>query len=80
MDYFIVLNNYGIQKYILKENTELPVPQNYNLLRMNNQTTYFSDIKWALSGGHQNLPQRENHNEIKAKILNSPRVLTAIEK
>lgn len=45
---------------------------------MNNQRTYFSDIKWALSGGQTNLPLRENHSEIKAKILNSPRVLTAI--
>ena len=32
MKYFILLNNYGIQKYILKENTELPVPENSNLL------------------------------------------------
>lgn len=51
MRYFIVLNNYGLQKYILKENIELPVPENSNLLRMNNQNSYFSDIKWALSGG-----------------------------
>jgi len=47
---------------------------------MNNQTTYFSDIKWALSGGHSNLSQRKNDSQIKAKILSSPRVLTAIEK
>lgn len=33
IDYFLVVNNYGLQKYILKENVELPSPENYNLLR-----------------------------------------------
>ena len=26
MKYFIILNNYGIQKYILNENIEMPSP------------------------------------------------------
>ena len=26
IDYFLVVNNYGLQKYILKENVELPSP------------------------------------------------------
>lgn len=60
MKYFIVLNNYGVQKYILKENTELPVPENSNLLRMHNQKSYFSDIKWALSGGSPNIQDKQN--------------------
>lgn len=80
MEYFIILNNYGIQKYILKENVELPAPENYNLLMMNNKRTYFSDIKWALSGGPSNLSEKKNMSQIKGKILSSPRVLTAIEK
>ena len=33
-DYFLVINNYGLQKYILKENVELPSQENYNLLRL----------------------------------------------
>jgi fatty acyl-CoA reductase len=33
-DYFLVVNNYGLQKYILKENVELPSQENYNLLRL----------------------------------------------
>ena len=51
MKYFIVLNNYGIQKYILKENIEMPTPENLNLLKMRPQSPYFSDIKWALTEG-----------------------------
>ena len=26
VDYFLVINSYGLQKYILKENVELPSP------------------------------------------------------
>ena len=80
MRYFILLNNYGIQKYILKENTELPAPENSNLLRMNNQNTYFSDIKWALSGGSPKISDKALDKEIKNKILVSARVLATIEK
>lgn len=59
---------------------ELPAPENYNLLMMNNKRTYFSDIKWALSGGPSNLSEKKSMSQIKGKILSSPRVLTAIEK
>lgn len=78
-DYFIILNNYGIQKYILKENIELPTPENFNLLRIRGDNdTYFSDIKWALSsGGWMN--DRVKNNEIKKKLLGSSRILHAIE-
>jgi hypothetical protein len=41
---FIVINNYGIQKYILNESTELLAS---NLLHLNQKDTYFSDLKWA---------------------------------
>lgn len=58
MEYFIYVNNYGIQKFLLKENAQLPVPENYNLLGMNKQTSYFSDIKWALSGGSPTMSDR----------------------
>ena len=51
MKYFIILNNYGIQKFIMKENIELPTPENQNLLKIRPQNTYFSDIKWALTEG-----------------------------
>ena len=43
---FIVINNYGIQKYILNESTELLAS---NLLHLNQKDTYFSDMKWAYS-------------------------------
>ena len=50
MKYFLILNNYGIQKFILKENIELPTPENSNLLKIRPKT-YFSDVKWALTEG-----------------------------
>lgn len=80
MEYFICLNNYGIQKFLLKENAQLPVPENYNLLGMNNQRSYFSDIKWALSGGSPTISERKGEKDMKQKIINSTRVLTAVEK
>lgn len=51
MRYFLLLNNYGLQKYILKETVDLPTPENSNILKMRDKTTYFSDIKWALNDG-----------------------------
>lgn len=60
MEYFIILNNYGIQKYILKENIELPTPENFNLLRIRGDT-YFSDIKWALSSGDKMIDRMKNN-------------------
>jgi hypothetical protein len=45
---------------------------------MNYQDTYFSDIKWALSGGPPNISDRVLDREIKAKILVSSRVLTVM--
>jgi hypothetical protein len=47
---------------------------------MNNQKSYFSDIKWALSGGSPNISDKQLDLEIKSKILLSARVLTTIEK
>ena len=46
---YIRINNYGLQKYILKENAEEPIKQNSNLLRMHSQDDYFCDLKWALN-------------------------------
>lgn len=80
MNYFIVLNNYGIQKYILNENIELPTPENSNLLRLRNTKTYFSDIKWALSNGSPQINDKVKDKELREKIIVSTRVLDAIEK
>ena len=80
MNFFIVLNNYGIQKYILKENIELPTPENANLLRLRNAGSYFSDIKWAFNGGSINVYDKQKSKDLKNKILVSSRVLGAIEK
>lgn len=45
---------------------------------MNEQNTYFSDIKWALYGGSPNISDKKLDNEIKIKIMISSRVLNAI--
>jgi hypothetical protein len=45
---------------------------------MNYQDTYFSDIKWALSGGSPSISDKILDKEIKAKILLSSRVLTVV--
>lgn len=75
MKEYVRLNNYGIHKYILKENAEDPVNQNSNLLRMHEEDKYFCDIKWALNTRIPIKPM----NEIKTKILSSSRVLKAID-
>ena len=55
----LILSNYGLQKYILKENTEVPLPTNSNLLQSSSNNVYFSDIKWALKdGGSKHQKQR----------------------
>ena len=77
MKYFIILNNYGIQKFILNENIEMPSPENSNLLKIRPRDTYFSDIRWALAQGGVNMKNR-NGEEFRAKILASKRVLAAI--
>lgn len=71
------INNYGIQKYILKENVELP-SQNSNLLSLHNEDDYFADMKWALN---TEIPfnRKKVIAEMKTKILSSSRVLKAIE-
>lgn len=58
MKYFIILNNYGIQKYILNENIEMPTPENSNLLKIRPRDTYFSDVKWALTEGGVSMKNR----------------------
>lgn len=45
---------------------------------MNSQSSYFSDIKWALSGGSPNISDKALDKEIKNKILISARVLATI--
>ena len=80
MHYFLILNQYGIQKYILKENIEMPTPENANLLHIRSTKTYFSDIKWALSNGSPKNTDKIKDKELRSKIIISPRVLDAIEK
>jgi hypothetical protein len=72
---YIRINNYGIQKYIMKENIEL---RHSNLLNLHPDDGYFSDIRWALS---TDIPFNRKRviSEMKTKILSSTRVLKAIE-
>lgn len=72
---FILLNNYGIQKFILKEDAESPNIKNSNLLKMHSEEKFFSDLNWALKADFPITSIRE----IKTKILSSTRVLKAIE-
>jgi hypothetical protein len=74
---FIQINNYGIQKYILKENVELP-SQNSNPLSLYSESEYFADMKWAF---RSDIPfnRKKIISEMKTKILSSSRVLKAIE-
>lgn len=72
---YIRINNYGIQKYIMKENIEL---RTANLLNLHPDDRYFSDLRWALT---TDIPFNRNRliSEMKTKILSSARVLKAIE-
>lgn len=74
---YIQINNYGIQKYILKENAELP-SHNSNLLRLYSENDYFSDMKWAF---YSDIPfnKKKKISEMKTKILSSSRVIKAID-
>ena len=56
---------------------DLPTPENSNLLKMREKSTYFSDIKWALNDGRQ--MKSRDAAELKAKILSSARVLETID-
>jgi len=70
----LVLSNFGLQKYILKENTEVPLPSNSNLLQNGHLNhVYFSDIKWARDGGNKNQKQR-SIRDYKNIVLKSSRV------
>jgi len=79
VDYFLIVNNYGLQKYILKENVELPSPENYNLLRLKSEGKYFSDIKWAWNSKIDSLIKPTKTGDLKTKILSSTRILSVIE-
>lgn len=46
---YIQLNNYGIQKHILKEHAEYPIKPNENILFSHNESDYFNDFKWVLN-------------------------------
>lgn len=77
---YLQFNNYGIQKYILKENAELP-SANSNLLRFHSEDNYFADLRWAYT---TKIPintfnRKKTFPNIKAKILDSSRVIKAIE-
>lgn len=73
-----MLSNYGLQKYFLKENTEMPLPSNANLLQNNNNYVYFSDIKWARNGGKFRQKER-TVQDYKNVVLKSARVQEAIQ-
>lgn len=71
---FIRINNYGIQKYILKENIDLKAS---NLFSLRPDHSYFSDLKWAFQT--ELTPTPRQAAQMKTKVLSSPRVLKAIE-
>ena len=72
---FIHINNYGIQKYILKENAEKP--ESSNLLKIHKANEYFGDIKWMMNN-EIITTKIKVINELKTKILSSSRVMKAI--
>ena len=72
---FIQLNNYGLQKYILKEHAEYPIKSNTNLLTIHQDEQYLGDVRWVLK---QQMPIKPI-SEIRSKILSSSRVLKAID-
>ena len=57
----------------------MPSPEKYNLLKMQKQGTYFSDIKWALSTKTQSIVKLSKASDIKTKILSSTRILSIID-
>jgi len=57
----------------------MPSPENYNLLKMEKQGTYFSDIKWALNTKTQSIVKLSKAGDIKTKILSSTRILSTID-
>jgi hypothetical protein len=70
----VLLSNYGLQKYVLKENTEMPLPSNANLLQKSSNNVYFSDIKWAMNEGGKRSQKQRTIKDYKEMILKSSRV------
>ena len=77
--YFFYLFNYGLQKYVLKENVEPPgTPENMDLFSKQDDSGYFSDIKWALENGKAfSARSSKSHTEM---ILNSSKIRDLIHK
>lgn len=73
-----MIANYGLQKFILKENTEMPLPSNANLLYDDEKSKYFQDIRWAMKEGSFNMPHK-TIDDYKKKVLKSQRVQEAIQ-
>ena len=76
---FFYLFNYGLQKYVLKENVEPPgTPENMDLFSKHYYFGHFSDIKWALENGKAfNARSSKSHTEM---ILNSSKIKDLIQK
>ena len=55
------LSNYGLQKYILKENVEPISVESTNLFKKESQT-YFSDLKWAFKDAGQPVKKQSTLN------------------
>lgn len=77
MRYYFIINNYGLQKYILKENVETPTADNFDILKTGSKKSYFQDISWALSEGSSTMKYGQGE-KIKRQILASKVMLQAI--
>jgi len=80
LDWRIYLTNYtqGLKKYVLKEKVESPDEHHsLDIISEFKYYDYFSDIKWAYSGGNFN--KIRGYTEMKSLILNAPRVKKVIE-
>ncbi|CAD8153134.1 unnamed protein product [Paramecium octaurelia] len=69
--------NWGIQKYILKDQTRELNEQSTDVLSQRNQQSYFSDIEWCLSHG-QDFKTKTTKEQI-SLVINSQRVQSVIK-
>ena len=73
---YLLIFNWGMQKFILHQNVDLPVSDKNDVLHRGsysvNKTSYFSDINWARSAGKLFKPR--SYEEYKSLVFNSSAV------
>ncbi|CAK65858.1 unnamed protein product (macronuclear) [Paramecium tetraurelia] len=69
--------NWGIQKYILKDQARELSEQSTDVLSQRNQQSYFSDIEWCLNNG-QDFKTKTAKEQI-SLVMNSQRVQSVIK-